>query len=188
MNYRITGVSTVVKDKPDGRFGPAKIYRISLEGVNGPVDLFQAATSLPPMEGESIDGTVEKNEYGQYFKRDKKKSFNSPKGSYGNAPRIPNVDAMLISYAKDLLIAYMGARDWDIKKFNQEELKTYARAILKASKELLDDEMENHTESKKEVEIEDLDANKEIEDTFGIGDIDKAFAAREKERQEWGID
>ena len=180
MIYRITGVSTVVKDKPDGKFGPAKVYRISVEGVEGPIDLFQAASSTPPEVGDTLEGSVEKNDYGQYFKRTRK-SFNPPRSSGSNSSRGPNIDAMLISYAKDLLIAYMNSKDWDATKFKKEDLLNYARVIVETSKALLDDETTTYTTPEKSSSKLDLDE-------FGIADIEKSLDASDREKWDLGLD
>lgn len=120
MTYKITGV-TYVKDI-DYKGKTLNKYRVKVEGVSDALDFVQAAEKGEPQVGESIDGEIQRNEYGASLKRTYKPSF-TPRTQTPQRSEF----TMFASYAKDILIAYANFMDWDSTKVNEATFNKLVR-------------------------------------------------------------
>ena len=131
MNYVITDVSTKVRDI-NTKFGQMQVYKLHLEGETEPVDLMQSPKSPTPSIGDILEGTIGHNDFGAYFKKDKKPfTPNAPSGK-----PVANTDAMYVSYAKDLMVAYLNAINWDFTKLDEVSFNLMVNNVADASKTL----------------------------------------------------
>jgi hypothetical protein len=112
MTYTIEQVGTP-KDI-NTKYGDMKVYKIRLEGELDTVDYMISSKSPAPSIGDILEGTIGHNDFGAYFKKDKK-----PYTPGVQSKPVANTDAMYTSYAKDLVIAYMNAISWDFAKFDE---------------------------------------------------------------------
>jgi hypothetical protein len=123
MQYTIKNVTASGKEDP--KFGIE--YLVNFNEDSRTVRMNR---KYPPRIGSVLIGEVLESRYGAYFKRDPEASTptqstlpttspttSTPKSS--SSPRTGDRNyTMFVSYAKDLMIAYMGSIDWDYKKFD----------------------------------------------------------------------
>lgn len=115
MTYTIQDVSENVRDIK-GQYGPLKVYKLKLEGESETVDYLLSPASPTPRIGDIIEGIIGHNSFGAYFKKDKKPF--TPGGGDAKRSPIANTDAMFVSYAKDMYIAYLNTINWDFTKLD----------------------------------------------------------------------
>lgn len=134
MNYTITGASYVKNLDFKGK--QLNVYRLSLAGESGPVEMVQTADRPEPKEGDTLEGTIERNSYGARFKRS---GFSG--GGKNVAPSSPRSDySMFAAYAKDILVAYGNFMDWDASKMDEISFNKFVRMAAGGARLLRDGE------------------------------------------------
>lgn len=129
MKYTIQDVSRTVKDV-NTKFGEMKVFKLQLEGENDEVDYMTSPKSPIPRVGDILEGTIGHNDYGAFFKKDRK-----PFEPQASKP-VANTDAMYVAYAKDIMIAYMNALNWDFDKLDEVQLNLALQFVAEGAKTL----------------------------------------------------
>lgn len=89
---------------------------------------------FPPKVGTELVGDIITAQWGSYFKKDP--NANNQITYTKTASDMPrkNEHTMYVSYAKDLLIAYMNHIDWDFDKLSEEGFDITVRLVAAAAK------------------------------------------------------
>lgn len=130
MKYTIGAVADVVKDI-NTKYGEMKIYKIRFEEAEETMDYMISPKTDAPSVGDILEGTIGHNDFGAYFKKDKKPF--TPNQSYASKP-VANTDAMYVAYAKDLMIAYMNSISWDFTKLDEVSFNLTVGIVTEAAK------------------------------------------------------
>lgn len=130
MTYTIENISTNVRDV-NTKYGSMKVYKLGLEGEAETVDYMISPKTPTPSIGDILEGTIGHNDFGAFFKKDKK-----PFTPQSPAGRVTNTDAMYVAYAKDLMIAYLNAINWDFTKLDEVAFNLMLHTVGEASKTL----------------------------------------------------
>ena len=94
---------------------------------------------FPPKAGTELIGEIISASWGSYFKKDPnannqiKTVSDTPMDS---SPSNKNLHTMYVSYAKDLLLAYMSSLDWNFDKVSEEGFDIALRLIVEGAKAL----------------------------------------------------
>lgn len=137
MQYKISAVHPDIKEI-NGKFGPTKVYKLRLEGLTDTVDLMVGSGKPAPQVGEQLDGSVEHNDFGHYFKKDKVAYTPRAGGGGGSQKAAGSSHTFYVSYAKDLLVSYLEAIQWDFTKFDDKVLQIAINEVIGTAKKLQD--------------------------------------------------
>lgn len=91
MIYTIKAAS-VKRELPDGKFGPAIVYNLSLEGEDGKgatADWFTKTSTPAPQVGDKLEGDVVPNKFGNGFDFKKAQAGGAFGGGGGPRPSDP---------------------------------------------------------------------------------------------------
>jgi len=103
MDKEYTIKSAMKTGEYDGKFGKMFKYAIQVDGEANACELSQKPETPAPKVGDKIFGSIETTNYGNKFKKSAQGGFS--KGSFQKSD--PNT--MLISYAKDIVVAFVAA-------------------------------------------------------------------------------
>lgn len=129
MRYTIQ--TATPSGKVDQTYGPE--YLVTFNEDDREVKMNR---KFPPKTGSELIGDIITASWGSYFKKDPNGQLIQKPASDMPPGYIPkkNEHTMYVSYAKDLLIAYMNKLEWDFGKVSEEGFDMTVRLVAAAAK------------------------------------------------------
>lgn len=127
MRYTIQSAQPT--GKVDTTYGPEYLVTFNEDGREVKMN-----RKFPPKVGSELLGDIIQASWGSYFKKDPNAQTKTFQAS--DMPPRRNEHTMYVSYAKDLLIAYMNSLNWDANKFSDEAFDIAVRSVVEATKTL----------------------------------------------------
>jgi hypothetical protein len=119
-SYTLTSLQK--KKEFDGKYGKSIVYRVGLEGPDGPTtaEMVLKAATRPPAEGDRLEGTLEETDFGLKFKRAQAGGF----GGGGPRQEDPKKSAAIgRMHAQGMALEYAAIRERQGKLPDEFSLK-----------------------------------------------------------------